>query len=75
MEAAEREALQLHSGRSLLSTLTIEIPGDLTCVQQASYPEEGLQMWILPLYLHVNKKFGDDDDDDDDDNDDNIKKK
>ena len=21
-------------------------------------------MWILPLYLHINKKFGDDDDDD-----------
>ena len=24
-------------------------------------------MWILPLYLHVNKKSDDDDDDDDDD--------
>ena len=24
-------------------------------------------MWMLPLYLHVNKKFDDDDDDDDDD--------
>ena len=23
-------------------------------------------MWILPLYLHVNKKSDDDDDDDDD---------
>ena len=24
-------------------------------------------MWMLPLYLHVNKKSDDDDDDDDDD--------
>ena len=27
----------------------------------------GPLMWILPLYLHVNKKSDDDDDDDDDD--------
>ena len=27
-------------------------------------------MWMLPLYLHVNKKFDDDDYDDDDDDDD-----
>ena len=24
-------------------------------------------MWMMPLYLHANKKFDDDDDDDDDD--------
>ena len=40
-------------------------------LHQASYLEEGPLMWILPLYLHVNKKSGDADyDDDDDDNDD-----
>ena len=48
----------------------IETPGDLvrdlTCVQQASYQEGGPLLWILPLYLHVNKKSDDDDDDDDD---------
>ena len=26
----------------------------------------GLLMWMLPLYLHVNKKSNDNDDDDDD---------
>ena len=29
---------------------------DLPCMQQASYLEGGPLMWILPLYLHVNKK-------------------
>ena len=42
--------------------LTIETPGDLPCVQQASYLEGGPLLWILPLYLHVNKKSEDDDD-------------
>ena len=36
----------------------------LPCMQQASYLEGGPLMWILPLYLHVNKKSEDDDDDD-----------
>ena len=31
-------------------------------VQQASYLEGGPLLWILPLYLHVNKKSDDDDD-------------
>ena len=69
MLAADREGLQ--SGSSWLSTLMIDIPGDLVsdlpCMQQASYLEGGPLMWILPLYLHVNKKYDDDDDDDDDD--------
>ena len=47
------------SGSSRLSTLMIEICGDLVwdmpCVQQASYLEEGPLMWMLPLYLHVNQ--------------------
>ena len=30
-------------------------------------PGRGPLMWMLPLYLHLNKKSGDDDDDDDDD--------
>ena len=38
---------------------------DLTCMQQASYLEGGPLLWILPLYLHVNKKSSDDDDGDD----------
>ena len=29
---------------------------DLPCVQQASYPEGGPLMWMLPMYLHVNQK-------------------
>ena len=33
-------------------------------MQQASYLERGLLMWMLPLYLHVNQKSDDDDDDD-----------
>ena len=37
---------------------------DLSCVQEASYLEEGPLMWMLPLYLHVNQKSDDDDDDD-----------
>ena len=48
------------SGSSWLSTLMIEICGDLVwdlpCVQQASYLEVGPLMWMLPLYLHVNQK-------------------
>ena len=38
-------------------------------MQQASYLEGGPLMWMLPLYLHVDKKSDDDDDDDDDDGD------
>ena len=48
------------SGSSQLSTLMIDIPGDLVwdlpCVQQASYLEGGPLMWMLSLYLHVNQK-------------------
>ena len=48
------------SGSSQLSTLMIDVPGDLVwdlpCVQQASYLEGGPLMWMLPLYLHVNQK-------------------
>ena len=48
------------SGSSRLSTLMIDVPGDLVwdlpCVQQASYLEGGPLMWMLPLYLHVNQK-------------------
>ena len=58
MEAPDREGLQ--SGSSRLSTLMIDVPGDLVwdllCVQQASYLEGGPLMWMLPLYLHINKK-------------------
>ena len=64
MEAADRGIAE--SGSSRLSTLMIDIPGDLKwdlpCVQQASYLEGGPLMWMLPLYLHVNKKSDDDDD-------------
>ena len=35
----------------------------MACMQQASYLVEGPLIWILPLYLHVNKKSDDDDDD------------
>ena len=31
------------------------------CVQQASYLEGGPLLWILSLYLYVNKKSEDDD--------------
>ena len=50
------------SGSSRLSTLMIDVPGDLAwdlpCMQQASYMylEVGPLMWMLPLYLHVNQK-------------------
>ena len=48
------------SGSSWLSTLMIDVPGDLVwdlpCMQQASYLEGGPLMWMLPLYLHVNQK-------------------
>ena len=58
MEAADRGIAE--SGSSRLSTLMIDIPGDLVrdlpCVQQASYLEGGPLMWMLPLYLHVNQK-------------------
>ena len=47
-------------------TLMIETPGDLVwdlaCVLQASYLEGDPLLWILPLYLHINKKSDDDDD-------------
>ena len=42
----------------------IETPGDLPCVQQASYLEGGPLLWKLHLYLHVNQKSNTDDDDD-----------
>ena len=48
------------SESSRLSTLMIEICGDLVCdlpcVQQASYLEGGPLMLMLSLYLHVNQK-------------------
>ena len=48
------------SGSSRLSTLMIEICGNLEwntpCMQQASYLEGGPLMWMLLLYLHVNQK-------------------
>ena len=54
------------SGSSQLSTLMIDIPGDLLwdlpCMQQASYLEGGPLMWMLPQHLHVNQKSDDDDD-------------
>ena len=34
-------------------------------MQQASYLEGGPLMWMLPLYLHVDKKSNDDDNDGD----------
>ena len=39
---------------------------DLPCVQQVSYLKGEPLMWMLPLFLRVNKKFDVDDDDDDD---------
>ena len=43
----------------------VDTPGDLVwdlpCVQQASYMEGGPLMWMLPVYLHVIQKSGDDD--------------
>ena len=49
------------NGSSQLSTFMKETPGDLVwgvlCVQQTSYLEGGPLLWILPLYLHVNKKI------------------
>ena len=60
----QREIAESESSR--LSTLMIDIPGDLVwdlpCVQQASYLEGGPLMWILPPYLHVNQKSDYDDD-------------
>ena len=53
------------SGSSWLSTLMIDIPGDLVwdlpCMQQASCLEGGWLMWMLPLYLHINQKSNYDD--------------
>ena len=53
------------NGSSRLSTLMIDIPGDLVwdlpCMQQASYLEGGPLVWMLPLYLHVNQKSDYDD--------------
>ena len=58
MEAVDREGLQ--SGSSRLSTLMVDVPGDLVwdlpCMQQASFLEGGPLMWMLPLYLHFNQK-------------------
>ena len=49
------------SGGFRLSTLMIETPGvlvwDLPCVQETSCLEGDPLLWILPLYLHVNKKI------------------
>ena len=46
----------------------IDIPRDLVLdlpyLQQASYLEGGPLMWMLPLYLHINKQYVDVDDDD-----------
>ena len=49
------------SGSSQISTLMIDLVWDLPCVQQASYLEGSPPMWMLPLYLHVNKKSDYDD--------------
>ena len=50
----------VESGSSQLSTLMIDILGDLVwdlpCMQQACYLEGGPLMWLLPLYLHINQK-------------------
>ena len=58
IEAADRGIAE--SGSSRLSTLMIDVLGDLVwdlpCVQQASYLEGGPLMWMLPLYLHVIQK-------------------
>ena len=63
MEAADRQWLQ--RGSSRLSTLMIEICGDLVwdlpSVQHASYLEGGPLMWMLPLYLHINQNSDYDD--------------
>ena len=54
------------SGSSWLSTLMIDIPGDLVwdlpCMQQGSNLEGGPLVWMLPLYLHCNQKSDYDDD-------------
>ena len=58
-QLTERDCREWNS--SQLSTLMIDIPGDLMwdlpCEQQASYKmylEGGPLMWMLPLYLHIN---------------------
>ena len=49
------------SGSSQLSTLMIDIPGDL--VWDLPYVQKGDPLiWMLPLYLHVNQTSIDDDD-------------
>ena len=62
--AADREGLQRVETLGYWPHM-IDIPGDQVCaqpwVQQASYLEGGPLLWMLPLYLHVNKKFDDDD--------------
>ena len=67
MKAADREGLQKVEALSYLPSwqtlLEIWSELDLPCVQQASYLERGLLMWMFPLYLHVNQKSDDDDDD------------
>ena len=59
METADKRGIA-ESESSRPSTLMIDIPvdqvQDLPCVQQASYPEGGPLVWMLPLYLHVNQK-------------------
>ena len=59
------------SGSSRLSTLMIDIPGDLMwdlpCLQQDSCLEGDPLMWMLPLFLHINQKSDDDDEEEEDD--------
>ena len=61
-----KQLTERECGEGKLSTLMIDITGDLVrdlpCMQQGSYPEGGPLMWMLPLYLHVNKKSEYDDD-------------
>ena len=61
MEAADREGLQIVEALGYRSWRS---GGDLPAtLQQASYLEGGSLMWMLPLYMHINKKSIDDDDD------------
>ena len=55
MEAADRDY------RELWKLSAIDPRTWRPCMQQASYPEGGPLMWMLPLYLHVNQKSEDDD--------------
>ena len=49
------------SGSSRLSTLMIDVPGDLVwdlpCVQQASHLEGGPLMWMMPLYVNQKSDY------------------